>query len=151
VIILNQNEARDLPVLLLDSADHVTAKVGIAEGSVTVKISKNLGALTNFTLTGKWTEIGQGLYKIAFAAGDLDTIGYFGYFVTATGCDQYSGMMYISEDINYLKQKESGKWEIKNNQLIYYDADGVTPLKVFNLYGKDGNPTSDNPYKRVPV
>jgi hypothetical protein len=97
VIILDQSVARALPVFLIDSTDHVTPKTGIAEGSVTVKISKNLGTLTAFTLTGLWTEIGQGLYKIAFASGDLDTIGFFGYLVTATDCDQYSGMMYVDD------------------------------------------------------
>jgi len=95
MIILDQSVARALPVFLIDSTDHVTPKTGIAEGSVTVKISKNLGTLTAFTLTGLWTEIGQGLYKIAFASGDLDTVGFFGYLVTATGCDQFSGMQYV--------------------------------------------------------
>jgi len=95
MVILDQSVARALPVFLIDSTDHVTPKTGIAEGSVTVKISKNLGTLTAFTLTGLWTEIGQGLYKIAFAATDLDTVGFFGYLVTATGCDQFSGMQYV--------------------------------------------------------
>ena len=98
MISLDINVARSLPVLLIDSATRL-GKTGVTEGSVTVKISKNLGTLTSFTLTGKWTEIGQGLYKIAFAASDLDTEGFFGYLVTATGCDQYSGMMYVSSDL----------------------------------------------------
>ena len=101
MIVLAQSEARDLPVILIDSADHLSAKTGVAEADVTVNISKNLGASASFTLTGKWTEIGQGVYKIAFAAGDLDTIGFFAYLVTTTGCDQYSGLKYISDrDIN---------------------------------------------------
>jgi len=53
--------------------------------------------------------------------------------------------------MGYLLQKEQGKWEIKNNQLIFYDDDEVTPIRTFNLYDKDGNPTSDIPYKRIPV
>lgn len=101
MVVLDKDTARDLPVFLYDSSDHITPKTGIAEGSVTVKISKNLGALTAFTLIGKWTEIGQGLFKIAFASGDLDTKGFFGYLVTATGCDQYSGMMYVRDFANY--------------------------------------------------
>ena len=100
---INVNEARALPVLLVDSSTKA-AQIGITEGSVTVKISKNLGTLTSFTLTGKWTEIGQGLYKIAFSGNDLDTEGFFGYLVTAMGCDQYSGMMYVSSDLVTLKE-----------------------------------------------
>ena len=95
MITLNQNEARKLPVMLIDSTDHLSPKTGIAEGSVTVKISKDLGTLTDFTLTGKWAEKGQGLYSISFSASDLDTVGFFGYLVTVTSCDQYSGMMYV--------------------------------------------------------
>jgi len=43
----------------------------------------------------------------------------------------------------------SNNWEIKNNQLIIYDDDGVTPLLVFNLYDKLGYPTELNVFKRV--
>jgi len=95
MIKLTQSTARTLPVMLIDSDDHVAPKTGIAEGSVTVVTSKDGGALTGFTLTGLWTELGQGLYTIDFAIGDLNTVGYFAYLVTAAGCDQYSGMMYV--------------------------------------------------------
>ena len=109
MIILDQNEARKLPVMLIDGTDHLSPKTGIAEGSVTVKISKDLGALTGFTLTGKWAEIGQGLYSILFSASDLDTVGFFGYLVTATSCDQYSGMVYVDAT----RATEAGQREIK--------------------------------------
>lgn len=95
MIILKKDGARKLPVLLVDSGGAVKTSVG--EGDVTVVTSKNGGALTGFTLTGKWDELGQGLYTIDFASGDLDTEGFFAYLVTVTGCDQYSGIMYISD------------------------------------------------------
>jgi len=233
MIKLKQSIARTLPVMLIDSSDHIAPKVGIAEGSVTVKTSKDGGALTNFTLTDLWTELGQGLYSIDFAAGDLNTVGYFAYLVTAAGCDQYSGMAYVDsfsdykadvsalaleataqaikaktdnlpvdpadhsgliagigaaggtlqtqindvhaitdakvdanlaaigvasgkidtaqDDLDYLKAKESGRWKITGNQLIFYELDGVTPLKTFNLFDSNGNPTNSNPYERVPA
>lgn len=96
MIILKKDTAKKLPVMLIDSTDHLSPKTGVTEGSVTVKISKNLGSLTSFTLTGKWAEIGQGLYSISFSDSDLNTVGFFGYLVTATSCDQYSGMMYVN-------------------------------------------------------
>ena len=213
MIKLKQSIARTLPVMLIDSTDHVAPKTGIAEANVTVKTSKDGGALTDFTLTGLWTELGQGLYTIDFAIGDLDTVGFFAYLVTSAGCDQYSGMMYVTDfsglaleataqaikertdrlpddpadhsglivamgavggslqilindvhgvtdgkidaaqnDLDYLKQKESGRWKIIGNQLIFYKTiDDVTPLKTFNLFDADGNPTSENPYERFPV
>jgi len=95
LIILKKDTARSLPVLLVDGGGAV--KTGVVEGSVTVVTSKNGGALTGFTLTGKWTELGQGLYTIDFADTDLDTEGFFAYLVTVTGCDQYSGIMYVSD------------------------------------------------------
>jgi len=57
----------------------------------------------------------------------------------------------VGQGIAYLKQKEQGKWEIKNNQLIFYDTDGVTPIRTFNLFDENGNPTNTNPFKREPV
>lgn len=101
MIVLNKDTARTLPVMMIDDSNHLSPKIGIAEANVTVKISKNLGALTAFTLTGKWAEIGQGLYSIAFASADLDTLGFFAYLVTAAGCDQYSGMMYVADFADY--------------------------------------------------
>jgi len=219
MIKLKQSIARTLPVMLIDNTDHIAPKTGVLEGDVTVKISKNGGALTAFTLTGLWTELGQGLYTIDFAIGDLNTVGFFAYLVTSAGCDQYSGMMYVDDfsdykadvsalaleataqgivertdrlpddpadhsgiiaamgavggslqivindahgvtdgkidtaqnDLDYLKQKESGRWKITDNQLIFYKDDDVTPLKTFNLFDADGNPTSENPYERFPV
>jgi len=95
LIILKKDTTRSLPVLLVDGGGAVVT--GVVEGSVTVVTSKNGGALTGFTLTDKWTELGQGLYTIDFADTDLDTEGFFAYLVTVTGCDQYSGIMYVSD------------------------------------------------------
>lgn len=81
--------------MLMDGAGKL--ETGVVEGSVTVVTSKNGGALTGFTLTGLWAELGQGLYTINFASGDLDTEGFFIYLVTVEGCDQYSGIMYVSD------------------------------------------------------
>lgn len=86
---------------MVDSTDHLSPKLALAEANVTVSISKNLGALAAFTLTGKWAELGQGLYSISFAASDLNTVGFFAYLVTAPGSDQYSGMMYVADFTDY--------------------------------------------------
>ena len=49
-----------------------------------------------------------------------------------------------------LLQVLTGKWEVKDNQFIMYDADGETPLYTFDLT-QDGTPTEYNPDKRVLV
>lgn len=54
-------------------------------------------------------------------------------------------------DLDLLVQLESGKWEIVNNQMIFYDTGDVEIMR-FNLYDIDGVLTNGiNMYKRVPV
>jgi len=55
----------------------------------------------------------------------------------------------IESDI--VRKVLTNNWEIKNNQLIIYDDDGVTPLLIFNLYDRLGNPAEVNVFKRVRV
>ncbi len=45
----------------------------------------------------------------------------------------------------------TGKWKISNNQLVFYDADNVTPLVIFNLKGAGGEPNSIRVFEREPV
>ena len=52
--------------------------------------------------------------------------------------------------IDLLLKAETGNWEIKDNQWIYYDKDGNELFK-FNLYDKDGKPSETNVYKRVRI
>lgn len=53
-------------------------------------------------------------------------------------------------DLAFVKQMGQGRWKIENNQMIYYEADGETPLRTFNLL-QDGTPTEFNPDERMPV
>jgi len=55
----------------------------------------------------------------------------------------------LLEQVKTIRKILSNNWEIKDNKLIIYDDDGVTPLLIFNLYDKLGNPTELNVYKRV--
>ena len=52
--------------------------------------------------------------------------------------------------LNTLLNYESGKWEITNNQMKFYNTSG-TVIKTFNLYDSAGNPSMMNVYKREPV
>jgi len=54
-------------------------------------------------------------------------------------------------ETDIIRKVLTNNWEIKDNQLIIYDDDGVTPLLKFNLYDKLGQPTEMNVYKRVRV
>ena len=76
---------------------------GLAFGDVVVKYSKEGdNSLTTKTIIAspvEWFEIGQGLYEILFRTGELNTIGFFKYFVTSGSALQYPGLAEISADL----------------------------------------------------
>jgi len=53
-------------------------------------------------------------------------------------------------NVDELLDIEEGKWEIVNNQMIFYRRNG-TELMRFNLYDASNNPTMTKVYKRVKV
>ncbi len=55
----------------------------------------------------------------------------------------------LQADVTIIKKIETGRWKIVNNQMIFYDDDGTTPLYTFNLKNADGDPTEDYPRERV--
>jgi len=46
---------------------------------------------------------------------------------------------------------ETGRWRIVGTQMIFYDADGTTPILTFDLKDIAGLPTDQNVYERVPT
>lgn len=68
------------------------------------------------------------------------TPGTFGVLVKDAGAD-----------IEIVKEIETGRWKILNNQLILYKADNVTEVVRFNLYDKLGALTEDQVFDRVKV
>lgn len=60
---------------------------------------------------------------------------------------QHTTGLNLSNRVFLLKKIETNRWRIANNQLIIYDDDGTTPLKVFNLSGEQTKPYSE----RTPV
>ena len=54
----------------------------------------------------------------------------------------------VEDKIELIKQVESGRWKIENNQMIFYKDDNVTELFRFNLYDRNGAPAEVNVYER---
>lgn len=54
-------------------------------------------------------------------------------------------------DVTFLRKMESGRWKIVANQMIFYDDDGVTPLRTFDLKDATGAPSMTSVFERVPV
>lgn len=71
-----------LTFMMIDSADHISAKTG---ATVTVTLSKAGGAYG--AASGAVAEVANGLYKTAGNATDTGTLGALWLHATATGCD----------------------------------------------------------------
>lgn len=78
----------DITVLMIDSADHVTGKTGLAAG-LTIYLTKAAG--TPAVITPTVTELDatnvKGLYKLALTTTHTNTLGEFQLHITATGAD----------------------------------------------------------------
>lgn len=67
-----------------------------------------------------------------------------------TVVDTNTRIIALAADVTSILYIESGKWEIVNNQLLFYDtADNL--IKTFNLFDEVGLPTSTSPFSRIPV
>lgn len=57
----------------------------------------------------------------------------------------------VRTDLAFIKKIEQGRWKIHNNQMIFYDTNGYTPIRTFNLKNSSGNPTMSDVFERIPV
>lgn len=65
--------------------------------------------------------------------------------------DVQSRVILVQADLELVRKIEAGNWEIVNDQMIFYDSDGVTPLLTFNLLDDSGLPNMERVFKRVLV
>jgi hypothetical protein len=57
----------------------------------------------------------------------------------------------ISTDVTFIKSIEGGKWQINNNQMIFYKEDNITEIARFNLYNENGVLSNTNIFSRVRI
>src|SRR3989338_7927076 len=81
--LIKQSTAYTRMFLMVDSADHLAGKTGLAVTVVISKAGGAFGAATGATVT----EVSGGWYKIALTAGNTDTLGELAFRCTATGAD----------------------------------------------------------------
>lgn len=55
----------------------------------------------------------------------------------------------ISTDVKFVRDIEGGKWEITNNQMIFYAEDNITEIARFNLYNENGVLSNTNIFSRI--
>jgi hypothetical protein len=77
-----QSVARNLPIFMADSADHLTGKTGL---TLTIEASKDGGSFASITPTV--TELAHGWYLLALTTSHTDTIGDLALHITASGAD----------------------------------------------------------------
>lgn len=98
------------------------------------------------------TEIAGGFYTYNFSTYDEDEDYCIrADSVTLTGSDRYLYSTNETAGVGKILQIEKGNWEIKGNQMIFYDNDGTTEIYKFNLQTKNGSPTEKDVYRRVSV
>lgn len=89
---------RELIVVLTSAADGVTRLPGKAFGDLAVSYCKEGGAYTaKALLDGDLVEVGEGIYKVAFSAAELDTKGVFLYNAYTSDSDQYPGAVQLTD------------------------------------------------------
>ncbi len=54
----------------------------------------------------------------------------------------------LMEYMDFMYKVEGGNWELVDDKWIYYDTNGTTILRQFNLKDASGNPTMTNIFKR---
>jgi len=98
------------------------------------------------------TEIAGGFYYYDFTTYDDDEDYCIrADSVTLTGAERYVQATNETAGVGKILQIEKGNWEIKGNQMLFYDTDGTTELLKFNLQNKSGSGTEKDVYRRVGV
>ena len=94
-------------------------------------------------------EVSEDSTNITACKTDLDNPDQYKADVSALALQ--ATLNTVASNLVIVKQIESGRWKIVNNQMIFYDSDGVTPILTFDLKDSDGNPIEAFPKERVPV
>lgn len=81
-MLLKQNTARTIMILMIDSADHLTGKTGL---TLTITASKDGDAFAAIAPTV--ADLGDGWYSLDLTTGHTDTLGDLALHITATGAD----------------------------------------------------------------
>jgi len=106
------------------------------------------------SITVTIVELGNGHYRASFIPNKKGswflTVSNTDYFPwgKSNEIDVYDASM---DDLAFIKEVESGRWQIINNQMIFYASDNTTELMRFNLVDNNGDPTVDNVFDRIRV
>lgn len=167
MIEVKQNTQVRVAVRLLTSTG--TPVIGKVIGDITVSVGKSNGVSANVSglISADWAELGSGdatsalnntgSYMLRLPTSVTDQVGALVYAVKCTGADTYIGSIKVvaNEEADTF-QVVSGRMEIHTtgpfaNYMTVYAADGITAKYRYALYNKNGEPSTLDIYKRVPV
>lgn len=126
----------------------------------TIRI-RELATNTLVVTDAAMTEVGDGAYSYEFTAYDpavdysfrsdagATLVSRYGF--NSTEEDDSAVINQMATDITFIRNAESGKWEIVDNQMIFYTPDGLTEIMRFNLFNEAGDPSMVSVYKRESV
>jgi hypothetical protein len=144
-------------MITLIKGKYYTFKVGFGKSKVGKDVqyqilNYDLTIEQDYTASGVM-ELGDGEYGVRLSF-DEEFSGYIRW-KDVTDNIVASDPITIIEDyvakISTLYKIDTGRWKIQNNQMIFYDSDGLTELLKFNLKDENANPTMVKPFERTPV
>jgi len=142
----------------INTTTTLTASFGTTRTGWTVEyriLYSNLTVKTDWTSVGV-IEIGYGAYGISFSINEI-MAGFIQIRASYSG----STSLYLIDSLNIttdfitnitnILKIETGRWRVLNNQMIFYDTNGSTPIYTFDLKDTNGNPAETNVMERTPV
>jgi hypothetical protein len=92
--------------------------------------------------------------RTAWTTGEYNIVGYDATNALICGAtmfilnDTEVSQATLMEYMEFIDKMESGNWELVGNKWIYYDTNGTTILRQFNVKDSAGNPSMTSIYKR---
>ena len=109
--------------------------------------------IATWTATGVY-ELGYGAYGVRLMLTTVFT-GYIQWRDVTDGNISTAEPITVEEDalaqLSTVYKVETGRWKILNNQMIFYDTNGTTPLLTFDLKDSAGAAAEESIYERAPV
>ena len=120
-------------------------KVAAVSGVIRAKSSKN--PLTwfqdfEYSMTSGWRYICNKINSVSVIPGFMA--------IKKEALEKVNGFSKdtLTEDFDIALNLKKAGYKITNNQMIFYDSDGTTPLRVYNLFQQDGTPGDVDTYER---
>jgi len=138
--------AVDGQALAADVWGYNTTGLAISTGTMGTTVT----SLASAVWTNSGTSVLNGINITGVTAGvDGLAIANAVWGFPTSGTSVSSGS--FGEALSATHQVQTGRWRMFNNQLVIYDADGVTTLQAFDLFDSSGNPSLSAVVHRVPI